>query len=447
MSVQVEKLEKNMAKLTVEVPAEEVEKALQAAYMKEKNKISIPGFRKGKVPRAMIEKMYGAAVFYEEAANILIQDNYAAAMEESKEDIVSRPTIDIVQIESGKPFIFTAEVAVRPEVTLGKYKGVQVTKIDTTVTDEEVEAALEKEQQKNSRTVTVTDRPAANGDTAVIDFEGFVDGVAFEGGKGENHPLEIGSHSFIDTFEDQLVGHNTGDEVEVNVTFPEKYQAADLAGKPAVFKVKINEIKTKELPELNDEFASEVSEFDTLAEYKEDLRKHLEVEKENEAKRTKEDEALKKIIDKSTMELPEAMIETQCENMINKFAQRIAQSGLSMEQYMQFSGMTIDGLKEQVRPEAETRIKSSLVLEQIAKDENIEVSEDEINAEIEKMAAQYGMEADKLKEYLGDAEKESIKRDLAVTKAVDLIMENVKERAKAKTKKEKEAEAEEGTEE
>ena len=447
MSVQVEKLEKNMAKLTVEVPAEEVEKALQAAYMKEKNKISIPGFRKGKVPRAMIEKMYGAAVFYEEAANILIQDNYAAAMEESKEDIVSRPTIDVVQIEAGKPFIFTAEVAVRPEVTLGKYKGVQVTKIDTTVTDEEVEAALEKEQQKNSRTVTVTDRPVANGDTAVIDFEGFVDGVAFEGGKGENHPLEIGSHSFIDTFEDQLVGHNTGDEVEVNVTFPEKYQAADLAGKPAVFKVKINEIKAKELPELNDEFASEVSEFDTLAEYKEDLRKHLEVEKENEAKRTKEDEALKKIIDKSTMELPEAMIDTQCENMINEFAQRIAQSGLSMEQYMQFSGMTIDGLKEQVRPEAETRIKSSLVLEQIAKDENIEVSEDEINAEIEKMAAQYGMEADKLKEYLGDAEKESIKRDLAVTKAVDLIMENVKERAKAKTKKEKEAEAEEGTEE
>ena len=445
MSVQVEKLEKNMAKLTVEVPAEEVEKALQAAYMKEKNKISIPGFRKGKVPRAMIEKMYGAAVFYEEAANILIQDNYAAAMEESKEDIVSRPTIDIVQIESGKPFIFTAEVAVRPEVTLGKYKGVQVTKIDTTVTDEEVEAALEKEQQKNSRTVTVTDRPVANGDTAVIDFEGFVDGIAFEGGKGENHPLEIGSHSFIDTLEEQLVGHNAGDEVEVNVTFPEKYQAADLAGKPAVFKVKINEIKAKELPELNDEFASEVSEFDTLAEYKEDLRKHLEVEKENEAKRTKEDEAIKKIIDKSTMEIPEAMIETQCENMINEFAQRIAQSGLSMEQYMQFSGMTIDGLKEQVRPEAETRIKSSLVLEQIAKEENIEVSEDEINAEVEKMAAQYGMEADKLKEYLGDAEKESIKRDLSVTKAVDLIMENVKERAKAKTKKEKEAE--EATEE
>lgn len=441
MSVQVEKLEKNMAKLTVEVPAEEVEKALQAAYMKEKNKISIPGFRKGKVPRAMIEKMYGAAVFYEEAANILIQDNYAAAMEESKEDIVSRPTIDIVQIESGKPFIFTAEVAVRPEVTLGKYKGVQVTKIDTTVTDEEVEAALEKEQQKNSRTVTVTDRPVANGDTAVIDFEGFVDGVAFEGGKGENHPLEIGSHSFIDTFEDQLVGHNAGDEVEVNVTFPEKYQAADLAGKPAVFKVKINEIKTKELPELNDEFASEVSEFDTLAEYKESLKKDLEKKKQDEAKRTKEDEAIQKIIDKSKMEIPEAMIDTQCETMIEEFAQRIAQSGLSMDQYLQFSGLTVDGLKEQVRPEALTRIQSSLVLEQIAKEENIEVSDADVDAEIEKMAKNYGMEADKLKEYMGEGEKESMKRELAITKAVELIMDNIKERAKAKTKKEKEVEA------
>ena len=357
-------------------------------------------------------------------------------------DVVSRPTIEVVQIEAGKPFIFTAEVAVRPEVKLGKYKGVQVTKIDTTVSDEEVAAELEKERQKNSRTVTVTDRPIAEGDTAVIDFEGFVDGVAFEGGKGENHPLEIGSHSFIDTFEDQLVGKNAGDEVDVNVTFPEKYQAADLAGK-----VKIHEVKAKELPELNDEFAQDVSEFNTLEEYKEDLKKHLEVQKEDEAKRTKEDEAIQKIIDKSTMEIPEAMIKTQCENMVNEFAQRLAQSGLSMEQYMQFSGLTLDKLEEQVRPEAETRIKSSLVLEQIAKDENIEVSEEEIDAEIEKMAKAYGMEADKLKEYMGDAEKESMKRDISVTKAVDLVMENVKERAKAKTKKEKEAEAEENAEE
>ena len=447
MSVQVENLEKNMAKLTIEVSAEEVEKAIQAAYLKEKGKISIPGFRKGKVPRNMIEKMYGAAVFYEDAANTLIQENYPSAVEESGVDIVSRPTIDVVQIESGKPFIFTAEVAVRPEVKLGKYLGVQVTKIDTSVSDEEVAEALEKERNNNARTVSVTDRAVAMGDTAVIDFEGFVDGVAFEGGKGENHSLEIGSHSFIDTFEDQLVGKNVGDEVDVNVTFPEQYHAADLAGKPALFKVKINEIKAKELPELDDEFAQDVSEFDTLAEYKEDVKKRLVEQKENEAKRTKEDEAIQKIIDKSTMEIPEAMIQTQCENMVNDFAQRIAQSGLSMEQYMQFSGLTVDKLMEQVRPEAETRIKSSLVLEQIAKEENIEVSDADIDAEVEKMAAAYGMEADKLKEYMGDAEKESMKRDLAVTKAVDLIMENVKERAKAKTKKEKEAEEKEGTEE
>ncbi|MCI5874140.1 MAG: trigger factor [Clostridiales bacterium] len=446
MSVQVENLEKNMAKLTIEVAAEEVEKAIQAAYLKERGKISIPGFRKGKVPRNMIEKMYGAAIFYEDAANTLIQENYPTAVDESGIDIVSRPTIDVVQIESGKPFIFTAEVAVRPEVKLGKYLGVQVTKVDTSVSDEEVAEALEKERNNNARTVSVTDRAVANGDTAVIDFEGFVDGVAFEGGKGENHPLEIGSHSFIDTFEDQLVGKNVGDEVEVNVTFPEQYQAAELAGKPAMFKVKINEIKAKELPELDDDFAQDVSEFDTLAEYKEDVKKRLVEQKENEAKRTKEDEAIQKIIDKSSMEIPEAMLETQCENMINEFAQRIAQSGLSMEQYMQFSGLTIDKLKEQVRPEAETRIKSSLVLEQIAKEENIEVTDADIDAEVEKMAAAYGMEADKLKEYMGDAEKESMKRDLAVTKAVDLIMENVKERAKAKTKKEKEAE-EKATEE
>ena len=438
MSVQVENLEKNMAKLTIEVDAAEVEKAIQAAYMKEKKSISVPGFRKGKVPRQMIEKMYGAGIFYEEAVNTLIQENYPAAADESGIDIVSRPSIEVVQIETGKPFIFTAEVAVKPEVKLGKYLGVQVTKVDTEVTDEEVDAALEKERGNNARTVSVTDRPVAVGDTAVIDFEGFVDGVAFEGGKGENHSLEIGSHSFIDTFEDQLVGKNVGDEVDVNVTFPEQYQAAELAGKPALFKVKINEIKTKELPALDDEFAQDVSEFDTLAEYKESVKKNLEEQKENEAKRTKEDEAIQKIIDKSEMEIPEAMLETQCENMVNEFAQRIAQSGLSMEQYMQFSGLTVDKLKEQVRPEAETRIKSSLVLEQIAKEENIEVTDEEIDAEVEKMAAAYGMEADKLKEYMGDSEKASMKRDLAVTKAVDLIMENVKE--KEKTKKDKEAE-------
>ena len=434
MSVQVENLEHNMAKLTIEVAAEELEKALDSAYQKQKKQISVPGFRKGKVPRAMIEKMYGAGVFYEDAANILMQQTYAGAVDESGVDIVSRPTVEVTQIEKGQPFIYTAEVAVRPEVTLGKYMGVTVTKIDTSVSDEEVDAELENQRNKNARTVTVTDRPVAEGDTAVIDFEGFVDGVAFEGGKGENHPLEIGSHTFIDTFEDQLVGKNTGDEVEVNVTFPEKYQAADLAGKPATFKVKINEIKAKELPELDDEFAQDAAGVDTLAEYKEEIKKNLTEKKETEAKKTK---------DKSKMDLPEAMIETQCETMVEEFAQRIAQSGLTMEQYLQFSGMTVDQLKDQVRPEATTRIQSSLVLEQIAKEENIEVTDADIDAEVEKMAKAYGMEADKLKEYMGDAEKESMKKDLAITKAVDLIMDNVKERAKAKKK----ADAEESTEE
>ena len=434
MSVQVENLEHNMAKLTINVSAEELEKALDSAYKKQKGQISVPGFRKGKVPRAMIEKMYGAGVFYEDAANILMQQTYPAAIDESGVDIVSRPTVDVVQIEKGKEFIYTAEVAVRPEVTLGTYMGVTVTKIDTTVTDEEVDAELENQRNKNARTVTVTDRPVAEGDTAVIDFEGFVDGVAFEGGKGENHPLEIGSHTFIDTFEDQLVGKNTGDEVEVNVTFPEKYQAEDLAGKPATVKVKINEIKTKELPELDDEFAQDAAGVDTLAEYKEELKKNLTEKKETEAKKTKEDEAIKKIIDKSKMDIPEAMINTQCETMVEEFAQRIAQSGLTMEQYLQFSGMTVDQLKEQVRPEALTRIQSSLVLEQIAKDENIEVTDADVDAEVEKMAKAYGMEPDKLKEYMGDAEKESMKKDIAITKAVDLIMDNIKERAKAKRK-------------
>jgi trigger factor len=442
MSVQVEKLENNMAKLTIEVSAEDLEKALEAAYQKEKNKISVPGFRKGKVPRAMIEKMYGAGIFYEDAANSLMQQNYPAAVDESGIDIVSRPTVDVVQIEKGKPFIFTAEVAVKPEVTLGKYRGVTVTKIDTTVTDEDVDAALEKERNNNARTITVTDRPAQLGDTAVIDFEGFVDGEAFEGGKGDNYSLELGSHSFIDTFEDQLVGKNAGDDVDVNVTFPEKYQAADLAGKPALFKVKIHEIKCKELPELDDEFASDVSEFETLAEYKESLKKNLQEQKETEAKKTKEDEAIQKIIDKSKMDIPEAMIETQCESMIDEFSQRLSQSGLTYEQYLQFSGMTQEKMMEQVRPEAITRIQSSLVLEQIVKEENIEVSEEEFEAEAAKMASNYGIEPDKLKEYMGEAGKESVKRDLAIGKAVDLIMENSKERAKAKSKKDKDEEAE-----
>ena len=441
MSVQVENLEKSMAKLTIEVSAEELEKALDTVYKKQKNSINIPGFRKGKASRKVIERMYGKEVFFADASNILMQNHYPEAVKESGLDIVSRPVVDVEQMEQGKPFIFTAEVAVRPEVALGKYMGVTVTKIDTSVSDEEVAEELENQRNKNARTVDVTDRAIAENDTAVIDFEGFVDGEAFEGGKGTDYELVIGSHSFIDTFEDQLVGKNVGDDVEVNVTFPEKYQAEELAGKPALFKVSIKGIKAKELPELNDEFAQDVSEFDTLDEYKEDIKKNLQEKKDSEARKTKEDEAIKKIIDKSKMELPEAMVDTQCETMVEEFAQRIQQSGLSMDQYLQFSGMTLDKLKEQVRPEAVSRIQGSLVLEQIAKEENIEVSDDDINAEIEKTAKMYNMEADKLKEYMSDDDKKSMSNQIKIQKAVELVMDNIKERAKAKTKKEKEAEA------
>ena len=442
MSVQVEKLEKNTVKLTIEVSAEELEKALQDAYNKQKKDISMPGFRKGKVPRVMIEKMYGPGVFYEDAANSLMPQAYADAVKECGEDIVSRPTIDVVQIEKGKPFIFTAEVAVKPEVKLGKYVGVTVTKIDTTATDEEVEIAINQERENNARVINVEDRSIESGDTAVIDYEGFVDGVAFEGGKGENHPLEIGSGSFIPGFEDQLIGKNIGDDVEVNVTFPEEYHSEDLAGKAAVFKVKVHEIKTKEIPELDDEFAQDVSEFDTVAEYRDSVKAKLEERKATEAKRAQEDEALKKIVEKSEMDIPDAMLETQCEDMINQFAQQMAQQGMSMDQYMQFSGMTIEQLKEQVRPEALERIQSELVLEAIAKEEKIEITDEDIDAEIEKMAEMYNMEADKLKSYMGEAEKENMKADMAVQKALEFIMDSVKPRAKAKTKKEKEAEAE-----
>lgn len=439
MSVQVENLEKNMAKLTIEVPAEELEKAIQAAYVKQKGKISLPGFRKGKVPRSMIEKLYGVEIFFEDAANALINQEYPKAADECGLDIVSRPTVDVTQIEKGKPFIFTAEVAVKPEVTLGKYKGVQVTKIDTSVSAEEVEQELNREQENNARTITVEDRPVAEGDTAVIDYEGFVDGAPFEGGKAENHSLVIGSHSFIDTFEEQLVGKNTGDELEVHVTFPEEYHAAELAGKPAVFQVKINEIKAKELPELDDDFAQDVSEFDTLEEYKESLKKRLVDRKEASARREKEEEAIAKIIDKSKMEIPDAMLETQVDTMMNQFANQIAQQGLSLEQYMQFSGMTLEKLQEQMKPDALKRIQTSLVLEQIAKEENIQISDEEVDAEFAKMAEMYGMEAEQVKNLMG-GEVEAMKKDLAVQKAVDLIMDNIKERAKPKAK-EKEAEA------
>lgn len=442
MSVKVENLEHNMAKLTIEVEAERLDKALTQAYNRQKKSISIPGFRKGKVPRVMVEKMYGPEVFFEDGANILMQEAYPEAYDECGLDIVSRPDVEVVQIEKDKPFIFTATVAVKPAVTLGKYKGVTVTKIDMTVSDQDVDEEIEKERLSNARTAEV-ERPIASGDTANIDFEGFVDDVPFEGGKGEKYDLEIGSHSFIDTFEDQLIGKKKGDKVDVKVTFPKDYQAADLAGKKALFKVTVNTVSAKELPELDDEFAQDVSEFDTLAEYKADVKKKLEDSKEKEARRTKEDEAIAKIIDKSEMDIPEAMIAGQMDNMINNMGNRMAQQGLSIQQYMQMTGTSMEQLREQIRPEAEDNIKSSLVLEAIAKEENLEVTEEDIDSEIEKMAASYGMKAEELKGYVKDDEKENLRRDLLIQKAADFVMDNAKERAKAKKKTTAKKDAEE----
>ena len=427
MSLQVEKLEKNMAKLTIEVPAEELEKAMQNAYLRAKNRITIPGFRKGKAPRKMIEQMYGKGIFLEDAANALIPEQYSKALEECDFEIVSQPEIDVTQIEPGKAFIFTAEVAVKPEVTLGEYKGLEVPKSETEVTDEEIEAELKKEQEKNSRTITVEDRGAENGDIATIDFEGFVDGTAFEGGKGTDYPLTLGSGSFIPGFEDQLVGAKAGNHVEVNVTFPEEYQSKDLAGKAAVFQCDVKKVETKELPELDDDFAQDVSEFDTLAEYKEDIKKNLTERKEKEARTAKENAAVDKAIENAQMEIPDAMIETQISQMLDDFSRRMQAQGLTMEQYMQFTGLTADKMREEMKPQALKRIQTRLVLEKIAETENIQPSEEEVNEEISKMAEMYKMEADKLKELLGDRELEQMKKDMAVQKAVTLVADEAKE--------------------
>ena len=425
MNVQVENLEKNMVKLTIEVPEEQVEPALNKAYLKERNRIRIDGFRKGKVPRQIIEKMYGPEVFYEEAANILIQDNYEEAMDESGVDIVSSPSMEIVQIEKGKPFIFTAEVAKRPEVKLGQYKGVKVKKVDTSVTDEDVEGEIEKERNRNARSVE-KEGEIAEGDTAEIDFEGFLDGEPFEGGKGEGHSLEIGSHSFIDGFEEQLVGKKAGEETELNVTFPEDYHEESLAGKPVVFKVKIHTVRSKEVPELDQDFAEDQG-FDSVEEYREDVRKRLVDIKEMDARRQKEDEAIEKIMDSSEMEIPDAMIDSQVNTMLKGFAQRMAGQGLSMKQYMQFTGTDVDALKEQTRPEAIKRIRSSLVLEAIAKEESLNATDEEVEEEIGKMAERYGMEKEKFLEVMGENERENVKRDLNIEKAIDLILDNCEE--------------------
>ena len=442
MSLQVEKLEKNMAKLTIEVSADEFSKALEDAYQKNKSKISVPGFRKGKVPKKMIEQMYGKGVFYEDAANALIPEAYEKALEECEETIVSSPKINVTQIEEGKSFIFTAEVALKPEVTLGQYKGVEVDKVEVSVTDEEVEADLKQQQENNSRTVVV-ERPVQDGDIAVIDYEGFIDGVAFEGGKGTNYNLTIGSHSFIGDFEEQLIGKNAGEACEVNVTFPEEYHASELAGKPAVFKCTVKEIKEKQLPDLDDEFASEVSDFDTMAEYREDVQKKLTSKKEEEAKIAKEEAVLDAVIADAKMEIPDAMIETQQRQMLENFAQRIQAQGLTLEQYMQFTGLTAQTMMEQLKPEALKRIQSRLVLEAVAAAEKMEATEEDFEAEIKSMAEAYQMEADKVKELLGEQGAKQVKEDLCVRKAADFIVDNAKEAkaaAKKTTKKEKAAE-------
>ena len=423
MSVQVEKLEKNMAKLTVEVPAENVEKAIQGAYNKMKKSINIPGFRKGKAPRQLIEKMYGKEVFYNDAIDAMLPSAYSDAVEECGEEIVSHPQIDVVQIESGKPFVFTATVAVKPAVELGEYKGIQVEKAPIEVKDEEIEAQITKEREANSRTVTVDDRAVAQGDIVTLDFEGFVDGVAFEGGKGENYDLTIGSNTFIPGFEDQLVGAEIGKELDVNVTFPEEYGAKDLAGKAAVFKCKVNGIKVKELPVVDDEFAQEVSEFDTLDEYKADIKAKLLKEKEDEAARAKEDAVIGKIIEGAKMEIPEAMVEYQTRQMLDEFAQRIQSQGISLDQYFQFTGLTEEKYMEEMKPRALQNIQSRLVLEAVAQAENLVAEEADIEEEIKKMADMYKMEADKIKELLGERQMEEMKKDIAVQKAAKLVAE------------------------
>lgn len=444
MSLQVEKLENSMAKLTIEVPAEELEKAIEGAFQKNRNKISVPGFRKGKAPRRMIEQIYGKGVFYEDAANDLIPDAYDKAMEECQEDIVSSPKIGVVQLEAGKPFIFTAEVALKPEVTLGKYKGVKVDRQDTGVTDDEVMAEIDSEREKNSRTLEVADRAVKEGDIATIDFEGFVDGTAFEGGKGTDYPLTIGSHAFIPGFEEALVGAQIGVETDVNVTFPEDYQAEELAGKAAVFKCTVKKLQEKELPELDDDFVGEVSEeSDTVEQYKEEIRKKLADRKEAEAKDAKESAVIDAIIEDARMEIPDAMLETQQRQMVQDYAQRLQSQGLSMEQYMQFTGTTAEMLMEQVKPGALKRIQSRLVLEAVVAAEKIEASEEEFEEEIKTMAESYKMEPDKVKELLGGNGKKQVMEDICIRKAVDFVVENAKEAKPASKKSSKKAEGQE----
>lgn len=426
MSLQVEKLEKNMAKLTIEVPAEEFDAAIKNAYNKNKNKFSIPGFRKGKAPLAMLEKMYGAGIFYEDAANEVIDASYPKAAEESKEEIVSTPEIKVTQIEKGKAFIYEATVALKPEVTLGEYKGVEVKKAEAVVTDEDVENELTAARKKNGRLIDVEDGAIEDGDNTIIDFTGYIDDKTFDGGVGTDYPLVIGSHSFIEGFEDQLIGKKKGETCDVNVTFPAEYHADELAGKPAKFVVTIKEVKRNELPELNDEFASEVSDFDTLDEYKADIRKKLQEKKEQDAKVENENNVIEKVIENAQMELPQPMVDTQAREMVENYARRLQSQGLNINDYMKYTGMTPEKLMEQMRPEAEKRIKTRLVLEKVVEVENVEVSDEKLDEQINEIAASYKLEGAKLKEMMGEREKEQIREDLKVQAAIDLLVEQAK---------------------
>ena len=426
MSLQVEKLEKNMAKLTIEVPAEEFDAAIKNAYNKNKNKFSIPGFRKGKAPLAMLEKMYGAGIFYEDAANEVIDASYPKAAEESKEEIVSTPEIKVTQIEKGKAFIYEATVALKPEVTLGEYKGVEVKKAEAVVTDEDVEKELTAARKKNGRLIDVEDGAIEDGDNTIIDFTGYIDDKTFDGGAGTDYPLVIGSHSFIEGFEDQLIGKKKGETCDVNVTFPAEYHADELAGKPAKFVVTIKEVKRNELPELNDEFASEVSDFDTLDEYKADIRKKLQEKKEQDAKVENENNVIEKVVENAQMELPQPMVDTQAREMVENYARRLQSQGLNINDYMKYTGMTPEKLMEQMRPEAEKRIKTRLVLEKVVEVENVEVSDEKLDEQINEIAASYKLEGAKLKEMMGEREKEQIREDLKVQAAIDLLVEQAK---------------------
>ncbi len=430
MSVTVEKLEKSMAKLTIEVSAEDFDKAINKVYLKQKNRISIPGFRKGKAPRKLIEKMYGTGVFLEDAINDTINSTYPEQAQncEISSEISSNPEIELVQAEAGKPLIYTATVAVKPPVSLGKYKGVEVAKADVAVTDEEVDAELVKEQEKNATFKEITDRAVENGDKVNLNFEGFVDGEAFEGGKGEDYPLTIGSGSFIPGFEEQLVGAKIGEEIEVNVTFPENYQSAELAGKPAVFKCTVLKITQKVLPELNDEFADDVSEFSTLEEYKADIRKNLEVKKEENARTEKENKVIDAIIADSEIEIPEPMLKAQQEQIVDEFAQRLQSQGLNIDQYFSYMGSSREKMLEEVKDQADKRIRTRLVLEEIVKAENIAATDEDFEVELDKLAKAYGADLETVKKIFDGREKDRMMEDIAVQKAVSFVADNAVEK-------------------